>query len=156
MKEPKPSVKREAEQHVQKASLDLGVEDLSISWFDGPIEEPDGGKTWGYVTWTAPTVVNLCKQTPFSLVAKVAAHEVHHCWEYGNGELDVDEAAAYEYSAKYVERGIEVTHLYQQLDLDDLPEQARDAIEELIVDNISKATQLRENEKKLELLKSEM
>ena len=160
MTKPKPSVRRAAEKHVQAAAHELGVEDLvSIRWFDGPIIEPDGGETWGYVLWSEPTVINLCKSMPFALVAQVAAHEVHHCWEYVSGNPDFDEEAAYDYCGRYVEkqRGIEVTaKLYESLDLDALPEAARQRIEELITDNIEKATQLRENEEKIEVAKAKL
>jgi hypothetical protein len=159
VKEPRPSVKRAVKQHVQKAARELGLEGTpSIRWFDDPIQEPDGGQTWGFVNQDNPTTIYLCKSIPFDLpyIARIVSHEVHHVWEFTNGAQEANEEGAHEFCGRYVQKGIEadMSKLYEKLDLDALRPEHREAIEELIFENITLADRLRETETRLELRKS--
>jgi hypothetical protein len=154
VKKPLPSVKRAVDQHVRNAALELGLEGVpSIRWFDGPIRE-HGGETWGFVNQDNPTTIYLCKSIPFDTVARIVSHEVHHVWEFTNGAQEANEEGAHEFCGRYVEKGIAVGKLYEKLDLDALRPEHREAIEELIFENITLADQLRETETRLELRKS--
>jgi hypothetical protein len=157
VKKPLPSVKRAVDQHVRKAALELGLEGVpSIRWFDEPIREPDGGQTWGFVNQDNPTTIYLCKSIPFDGVARIVSHEVHHVWEFTNGAKEANEEGAHEFCGRYVQKGIEtdMAKLYENLDLDSLHPKHREAIEELIFENITLADKLRETETRLELKKA--